>query len=372
MVTKTQRVAYLRRYLNSLGAELPPDHTDFQEGAIFGRECLFCNEPHSGAPVFKYHPIQQTRQSTGCHACNECDTLIMPMIKKEYPQLFSEDVDIGKTVDFEEGDWGNRQYKINLYNTTEEFDNTVKHYLIHKSDPLLKCYFCGNKAVTVDRTLKVPVSDSHILDGGRVKVCESCSSELWNNEDSNVHIQSKCSYCGAGYLVKRDEFDRRHLNRTVGKHMCPECTYNGIVQEQSKFSVLNDITNENEPYYRFIHKNCDICREPIVLDLTLLHSKLIQIHSIENSRGIRCHLCYIFKIKDVKTQILTSFNDLYVMVYKLDKNWTYKLSKIVNNEEKVLLKPSFSEYRATDLLECINDAINAAELYGKQTELDYE
>lgn len=369
MVTKAKRAAYLRRYINSLGVELPPDYGEYEEGSIFQRECVFCAEPHNNIPVYRYEPIGQVREATGCHACNDCSDMTNTMVRDNYPQLFSEDVDQGRTIDFDESDWGNRRYKINLYNTTQQFDNTVKHYLVHKSDPNLQCYFCGQRAVTVDEELLVPVTDSHELSGGRVKICQSCNNELWEGaKDPQQDLEQKCSYCGGVYLVTRDEFDRRHLNKTVGKHMCPECTYGGIVQEQSKFSPLNDKVNESEPFFRFVYKSCNVCGTSFSIDLTLLHSKLIQIH--EFKQGIRCLLCYQFKIEDERTKQVFEVEDLYAVIVYIDKHWIYRLSRIINNEEKIMFRPP-SDYRVSNIIDCIEDAVNAASSLGKQAEFDY-
>lgn len=374
MVINKSRVVHLQRYINSSGVELPPDWDDFTEDAIFGRECVFCQHPHTLSPVFKYEPITQTREATGLHSCDACSGLIQGMIRERYPEQYREDVETGRELDFDEKDYGNRQYKLNLYNVNEQFDDTVESYIIHKNSTL-KCYFCGEIAEIEDPEIHVPVSRSHQIDGGRVKVCrKKCYNDIWKSgQPESIHRSSKCSYCGGGYIITEDEQQTRLSTGTLGKHMCPECTFAGIEEEQAKNTVLADIVNTAEPFTRIIFKYCTICDEGFGIDLTLLHSRLKKIHT-SNKGAPRCLECYVFGIEDTTRQRVYQLDEnLYALIFYLDtsdKNWSYRISKIVNGEEKVLLRPD-NTYRKSKLLDCIADAIDAVENIAKQTELDF-
>lgn len=367
---------YLQRYVNSKGVELPPDYDDFIEGAIFGRECVFCQHPHTLIPVFRFEPITELRTSTGTYCCNACQTLIDTMVKLEYPQMWKEDARYSKQVDFEEKDWGNRGYKLNLYNVNEQFDHTVESYITHKSKKRLLCYFCGESCSPEDPEIFVPVDTSDILQGGKVKVCQKrCYEDIWeNSRPESVHIHQKCVYCSTTYMITKAEFDKRTKLNTLGKHMCPECSYAGSMKEQEDATVLAATAPEESLLARSVYKTCQICKDTFYIDRTLLHSKLKKIHTISNTQhSPRCSTCYIFGRENDGIIILQN-NDFYCVLFHLDKtgkNWSYRISKIINNEEKVILRPP-TTYKETVFLKCVGDAMNACTEIGIQTELDLD
>lgn len=373
VINKTGRVAYLQRYVNSKGVELPPDYDDFKEGAIFGRECVFCQHPHTLMPVFKFDPISEIRTATGTSCCDTCNGVIDTMIRLEYRQIWEEQHSADKNVDFDEKDWGNRGYKLNLYNTNEQFDRTVESYITHKCK-VLRCYFCGESADTEDPEIFVPVDTSPTLQGGKIKVCQKkCYDDIWEGSKADsVHIHQKCSYCSSTYTITREEFDVRMETGTVGKHMCPECSYAGTVKEQEDGTVLCATLKEEGNFRRLVYKPCQICKDVFTIDRTLLHSRLKKIHTVTGTQATpRCATCYIFGKEDNSLFVFQNDN-LYCVVFHLDKtgkNWSYRISKIVNSEEKVILRPP-TTYKETSFLRCVGDAMDACMNIGVQTELD--
>jgi len=373
VVNKTGRVAYLQRYINSKGVELPPDYNDFIEGAIFGRECVFCQHPHTLIPVFRFDPVSEIKTATETYCCEACSGLVEQMMKLEYPQIWKELNNASKKVDFEEKDWGNRGYKLNLYNVNEQFDDTVETYVIHKSNSL-RCYFCGSRALPEDPEVSVPVDTSSSLQGGKVKVCQArCYEDIWETTRAeSIHIHQKCSYCSTPYIITREEFDSRVKTGTIGKHMCPECSYAGVVKEQADATVLVATLPEKPPYSRIIHKSCLICKDVFDIDRTLLHSKLKKVHTIPDTKNSpRCSTCYIFGKEDNSIIVLEN-EKLYCVMFHLDKtgkNWSYRISKVVNGEEKVILRPP-TTYKETVFLKCVGDAMSACIEIGMQTEMD--
>jgi DNA-directed RNA polymerase subunit RPC12/RpoP len=364
------RVAYLQRYINSHGVELPPDFIEFSEGHLWEKKCVFCQKPHDIFPVYKYYPVFKVRTVTEVYACTACDRLITSaMVKPEYPEIFEEFYKTKqKDHDHDEKDYGNRQFRINLYNVNEDFDQTVHNYFIRPHQTEFKCYFCGEFTEADSREIGVPVSPEHMLTGGFVKICDDCFSEVWDKEGESIHREEKCAYCVRKYLVTIEEHSQRRLNGTIGKHMCPICTEEGITEEQRINSVLADGINHKKPYHRFLYNLCTICGDTVKLDLTILHSRLKKTHTSNESK-LRCQICYIFKVTTTNEKIIVNIKDLYCVIFYLDKQWSYRISKIVNNEESVNFRPA-STYKVSNPLTAIDDAIRGVYNLYEPPELD--
>lgn len=368
-----KRAAYLKRYISSLGVELPPDADEFKNGKLWAGECVFCQGPHNMNPVYIFTPVFKVRTDSNTYSCQDCaTTIVQDLIRVSYPEIYREFY-AGK-VDFEPQDLGNKHYRINLFNTNDAFDETVSKFFIKAHQVNFKCYFCGNKTDADSSELRVPVDHTTpTLTGGTIKVCGSCLNDIWDKESPSNNFEQKCAYCVQKYEITHDEYIYRKEKDSLNKHMCPICTEEGITKEQfssSVFSsVLADAINNSTPFHRFVYKTCSICSETLQIDLTLLHSRLKKIHTPEKGRH-RCNTCYIFKVSSIDERFVAKVNDFYCVIFYLDKQWSYRISKVVNNEEKVYYRPA-STYKNSNFLDALSDAVRGAmELHSSQFELD--
>jgi len=365
----TKQAPWLRRYIAAYGGDLPPDIDSFKEGATYEHQCMFCSQEHSLCPVFKYDIINGTRQATGAHCCTQCDIPVQQMVKENYGDIYAEDIENGRAWDPEEGPHTNH-YRLNLYNTVRRFDEHVNSFIIERNTSgTFRCYFCERIVQPDAPEIHVPVEGTSQVSGGRVKVCtESCYDAIWEGTEDTTDVSAKCSYCSGIYLITEEEFQRQRILESYGRHMCPTCVYSGIAHEQEKQdSILWDSVNRSMPYERFIHNTCVLCDEPVAIDLTMLHSRLKKIHTGPNNQ-CRCLQCFIFKVKKSGETFIFEINDYYCVIFFIDKRWSYRVSKVVNTEEKVHFRAP-NGYGTTNLLEAISEASKAAESFGSQLEL---
>lgn len=377
----SEKAAHLRRYLSDYGSELPPDIDSFREGGVYSQSCIFCSNPHDLVPVYEYNIINGVRTATGANCCHTCEKAVSQMVREHYSDIYYEDRRNKQEVEFEDekdSEYSKRKYKLNLYNTVREFDESLNKFILERNTGVpMRCYFCERQVASTAAELHVPVTGTGQVSGGRIKVCGSdqcnCYEEIWEFDtggSDDREVLAKCSYCAGTFLITMDEFERERIMNSFGKHMCPTCVYQGIEMEQTNAnSILYDPINRSIPYERFIHNECCFCYEPITIDLTYLHSRLKKVHTAPNNE-CRCWDCFVFKVTKPEEQYRFMINEFYCVVFYLDKKWSYRISKVVNNEEKIQLRAP-TKYGVTEILEAITDAANAAGEFGTQIQIPY-
>lgn len=383
MQSTTRRKRTLENYLDSLGEEIPSDYNQYMIGGNWQDCCVFCLAPHNNAyRVFKFLPLKVEKKDIECFACADCGLSIDSMIMMHYPTEWQQLAESRSSFSSVEDDIERTKEALLLANNAGEYLSNVHLYYTHlnptkdvfiTNNTHLKCYCCneyvqGNVGFNW-YNLRVPVTTSSAIIGGKVRVCASCYTKI-NYESIITKLKwCTCYECGEGYYVDRDEIEARKGDSLF---ICTECAYKSVdsISTNSWLFLYENKAPRKELMSRFVPCTCDLCRAHFYVDLLKGVAELTTIHKSEGEFiKILCPDCATFKpyfdinrmtIRLNNHTILTINIDLRTMyMYTVDK---IKLSIVYNLTVEI-----------EDELEFMTYALFTAHkvLYGEQLTLEF-
>lgn len=345
--TLNSRANELSRYITSHGSEVPTDYLRFIKGAEFENSCVFCGLEDDGFYVYRYNIIEESRKKLeGVCSCKVCQKHINDMLMVYYPtyyemDMFNTGANTGNHIDFQEHE-EIKNKRITDFLTERKFDNRVDEFYLHLdfiSDLYTKnrlCYFCETTHWGKYYEIEVPMSESWMLDGGKVPCCRHCGEERIKDlrEDNLDVVSTLCPKCDKKYLITKGEYLARKSKNSIGKHLCSSCVYKSINNLSTNTSVIyyepNSPAREN-PVTRFITITCSVCGEDEHIDLTLDHKLLARKHSIDRvTRKFRCSICYILGTSRANgNKFHIKVRDSYYIIFtRVGKYWNYTLVQV--------------------------------------------
>lgn len=253
--------------------------------------CCFCSSPHDYIGVYhhlSYPTFDQSVLLPNAFSCDNCAVKIFQMEqtfvggRSPREDLFSQT--IRRTPE-----------RILEFVKHGRFDESVHlHYRVPdlEDDPLhpmrSKCYFCGNTVLDSQFYLiQVPVNNFSLLTGGEVCTCPGCYHESVRiaveqgligpeKKIAMTYPVDRCARCGVDYPLAHSELEVRGYNKTVKKHLCPDCTYKRLVSYSNRdddsalTKVLQTLIVGNSPLTeRTVHVKCAYCRLSFAIDKTI-------------------------------------------------------------------------------------------------------
>lgn len=369
--------SYLKRYIASKGAEIPFQKNSGWEldGYQPGKECIFCESNlEEFNAVYIYNPIELTRQLLpNEYCCDSCQEVVDDMIIREYPDLFEIDP-VGTDVE-------SLEYRLHLFNMGRHLEPEIEKYMIHLNPSIdtwiehnepERCYFCDKFTNnTKVKILDAPVRNELELTGGQFRCCSSHEADL--KDPYNANYTTTCFKCNKVYLITPEEMENRRISLTRGLHMCPSCTYTAInnlgINDRLFYKPSNNVIRVSKPT-RFNYLTCDFCDDTIVIDLSIDHKTLANKHYQGNK--IKCIKCGVLKLTKANgNKIAYRFRDNYYVIITHEAGyWVYRISKIKQTQETILLKspPKLTKDIRVAILEANNRCWELLPLL-KQTEL---
>lgn len=176
-------------------------------------------------------------------------------------------------------------------------DPRIEHADTSRYQPL--CYGC-QRTESPSGFIQAPQGkDPWVLDGGRLKLCASCSVELQLLEQDISEIaispfeQDTCPHCHQEYAISMGESEMRMLYNTFGKHYCPKCAYINLTKPQPAKSFYVARRTDFDELDRYTFCSCEYCQDDIQIDLTLEVSYLTDKFVSPEGKRI-CKGCYQF------------------------------------------------------------------------------
>lgn len=295
-------------YLISNGSQLPSDWKSYRSGPLKGH-CLFCKSPQAFMSVYQYAiaGTKSTATDTGTLACGKCTSHIRSM-EETLPGLDGVPTDLHDV-----------EHIIDSY----VFHGTLpKDWYQHmqnnkRGTKKNRCFFCdGGIDLSSPMELTLPVTHSQFLTGGRVHTCPSCTHMYLNMTNGIAIVKDSCCQCGTNYPMDDLEYTYRQHEKTMGQHLCPECTKVLVIDTEK-------VIPTDEGFLRNNLLECVFCANDIVVDSTL--SETIVNERRRVSRGLVCDDCLLeldiatheYRILDRKPIVVKIFDDRVVYAYNL-------------------------------------------------------
>jgi hypothetical protein len=363
----------LERYLNSWGVDFPRDYLTFRPGGQNEDLCVFCSKPHEHNKVYAFNPLDADDDNpTNLHVncCDECSSQVDNLIAEKYKVFWKELHPDWKSPIQAENDELDKTHRINQFMMTDSFSYDVHKFYLHLDvmfdDYVVKghpnvCYFCRGASRTYGEQMKY-VYNAVTLDrnvtGGKVVICKNCALDVYKLHQDNT-LASKCRKCGEDYRITHEEYEERLRVGTQDKHNCPKCVSKELNSlddlDTLLYSPKNLIPRRDVPE-RFIANECDFCHEGFMVDITVNHDILRQIHTGQENK-CRCNVCYIFGMTKANgNKFLFKYDsNVFIIIHK-EKRWIYRISKIKSFKEVVILKGPAEGFDRVS--ECIATAFN--------------
>lgn len=326
----------LKNYIRSKGTILPS-----LEGKLSGQAhdymCAFCDNPHGGQPLIRYAVKGSSLGATftGAFLCWDCQEEVARLeetVSGPPPKSTLFDGIADTTVD-----------RIELYSVHQKFDPTVDFHLNWREEPSSHtCYFC--KGAAVDNYVDIPVPvriTPDDVNGGKVRMCISCrlaAETLFSDPVGYTHQVSyldRCVKCQDSYLIDMDELEyRKSAPGTMDLHMCPDCVADELMREKSIVVYATD-----NPLKRFLDHECAYCKEPFLIDVTILREVLHKWHYSSQNK-VMCEDCYDGSVGGP------------VHVFRISGSHFYRLfKKKLDREEKFVVVETKDGKRITTVID---------------------
>lgn len=296
----------LNIYLRSKGTQLPTDTWIYRPPQDNHALCLFCLHNHEYIEVKIREPrnLLAVKWVNGVHCCKLCNNEINKMENATIRHYAEENL-------FRKGYEGIRNEavkRLQAYLEEGILETNYKDYVLHL-DPRIEhadtsryqplCYGC-QRTESPSGFIQAPQGkDPWVLDGGRLKLCASCSVELQLLEQDISEIaispfeQDTCPHCHQEYAISMGESEMRMLYNTFGKHYCPKCAYINLTKPQPAKSFYVARRTDFDELDRYTFCSCEYCQDDIQIDLTLEVSYLTDKFVSPEGKRI-CKGCYQF------------------------------------------------------------------------------
>lgn len=354
-MVEISRERFLADYIDSRGSALPADYHLFA-GGQYRELCVFCGNVHELIPVFRYNPINDSREPViDLFCCYDCDGEISnKLLLTYYPMYMDSDESWEVHSEIQ------RVTRIDEYNNGRNYGQFYSRYTYlspanenYVHTPVHSCAFCDRPVPPSTRQVTIPVVYSKHLTGGHVYVCERDFPSL---TQTHQHVRLTCCRCDSNFLVE----NRVHLRDVdlglVGNRMCPSCTYiavNNLPVNDALLSMFTNIRVRSQPIIVWKTLKCSVCSIDFVIDLAISHKLLHTLHF--TSGKIHCANCYRLGVTKANgNKIAINVHDnIFVIVLKSGAYWQYIICKVIADKAEHFYRsaPNFSSN--------ISDAITA-------------
>ncbi len=374
MKDQTRAKIELRRYIDSMGEDVPLDWHNYQEGAMFETHCVFCGQTHNGHEVYLIDPVTSTKKELGVHSCNDCNNHVANMLAIEYGYGEVSDIPYkGEGIDtshIDEEEIRDARLSKFLYEL-KFFAGIYKYYthLDHSTDRYvdkqqnIRCAFCDRSVLHKSsdanwRTIETPVEGVDYITGGKVYICEVCDKKDLINKamakafNTGLWIKIKCDSCKNEYRVTAEA---KQIMNDDDAYSCYSCTYhalNNMPNGDIRYMAENHYPREDTPT-RFKPMNCGCCYKPFYLDLTMSVKHIMDKYVVKRGKEeiILCKSCADLGFKKFLLQkFLYQFTDsrrFYIVILPMSKvdalrqNWIYEIVKLDPKKGAEVLSRSY-------------------------------
>lgn len=393
-----------KRYLASLGEEIPVDYNHFKLGNQKQDLCIFCEDPHDGIELLQY-TWSRSGEGTETYLCAECNQHVETMLREDNNDEYSSFADKGfepkERINPADTALSDENKKITDLLANLKFSEDVYKYYRHvnpnedsyvdnqQSD---RCYICskidrGSRANAYAKppwgTIQVPIDVSNIMVGGHLWICVDCEkrvSERFGDKLESIYSHHMllqnierltCPICRQYYYITKEEADSRKGFSEL-QYMCSECAYDATVMQAEHWLFSYEaIPPRTAPLERWIGRTCKVCKEVFFVDAFATHESLERYHLVGST--CYCTSCVKNGIKKaLEGELIFNHHDMvYIRLRADNKYWKYKIIRLIPKESKFENLQSGS-LNVSNIALAVSIAFKEVDrlFYGEQSELE--
>jgi len=347
LVARTSQ-GILNKFLRSNRVLLPQSIGLYTRGAIKQDLCPFCDSGHDNNVImYRPKPNAAVTLLLNTYSCDTCNAIVQE--DTLYPKM----EDLFEEHALRAGTKASERIDGMIYDATFPSNAHLYYSHVNPDEAPFKlkqehCFYCdsylGYKS-TQGFLQYEDISMVHIIpsgleqftiDGGNVKICKSCSLII-NSKLTDSYVShllgfcgvDVCRKCGDQYFVGNTEIDSRNAAQTFGKHMCPECCYNTLADDQKLvtyegedlFKPYSKLVRDGDyKINRYYAQPCHYCSEPIGIDLTL-HPEEVVNKFVSLQGHFTCDECMFRENAPIK---VLKKSDINIRIYEINNKFYIK------------------------------------------------